>query len=104
MPRRPLKPCPEPGCPALVDRGRCPQHQTKRPWQGGAGGRGYGRPWRRIRDQVLTEEPFCRICGAPSQEVDHIVARADGGSDDRGNLRGLCRRCHASRTARQGKR
>ncbi len=104
MPWRTLRPCAEPGCPVLVGRGRCPEHQTSRPWEGGAGGRGYGRPWRRIREQVLTEEPFCRLCGAPSAEVDHLIPRAHGGSDERGNLRALCVACHASRTARQGRR
>jgi 5-methylcytosine-specific restriction endonuclease McrA len=31
--------------------------------------------------------------------VDHITARADGGSDDHSNLRTLCARHHAQRTA-----
>jgi len=34
-------------------------------------------------------------------EVDHIVAVADGGTDDPANLRLLCGRCHRERTAAQ---
>lgn len=102
MPWAPRKPCLEPGCPALVDRGRCASHQqTKKPWQGGAGGLGYGRQWRKLRAQVLEEEPFCRLCGAPGVEVDHIIGRARGGTDDRSNLRGLCHSCHAIKTRRR---
>lgn len=57
-----------------------------------------GRPWRRLRDQVLAEESDCFRCGLPvdkvapfrtplSASVDHIVALADGGAAlDRANV------------------
>lgn len=58
-----------------------------------------GRRWMRIRAQVLREEPLCRPCQekgrvAASEEVDHILALEDGGTDDRKNLRGVCGDCH----------
>lgn len=64
--------------------------------------------WRRLRAAVLAEEPTCRLCGAPSQVVDHVVARRrfplalqlseeEGGASHRSNLRGLCKSCHSRR-------
>lgn len=53
----------------------------------------------RIRAQVLAEEPLCRVCLAKgrttaSEEVDHIIALEDDGTDDRENLQGICGECH----------
>jgi len=53
----------------------------------------------RQRKKVLAEESTCRACGAPSEEVDHIMPIYMGGSSERSNLQGLCRRCHAGKTA-----
>ncbi|HYZ13760.1 MAG TPA: HNH endonuclease signature motif containing protein [Actinomycetota bacterium] len=58
------------------------------------------RGWSRLRAQVLLEEPRCRSCGGPSTEVDHVLARANGGTDDRANLAALCSACHAAKTVR----
>jgi 5-methylcytosine-specific restriction endonuclease McrA len=63
----------------------------------------YDAAWRELRARVLREEPNCRVCGAKATDVDHIVALADGGSNDRGNLRALCRKHHKEHTAAQNK-
>ena len=46
----------------------------------------------------------CELCGVPAEEraleVDHIVPRRYGGSDDRSNLQALCWRCNANKGAR----
>ena len=60
--------------------------------------------WRILRDRVLREEPSCRRCGAPSTDVDHVIALADGGSWDRDNLQGLCRSCHRAKTGEDNRR
>lgn len=117
---RPLKPCRHPGCRTLSRdaSGYCPPHadaararaaerearQDK--VRGSAAARGYGRAWRTIRAQVLREEPLCRACAAqgqlvPATDVDHIVSRARGGTDDRANLQPLCHRCHTAKTNRE---
>jgi len=61
------------------------------------------RGWDRIRRRILKRDRTCQLrthCwGAPSREVDHIDDPADHGDD---NLRGVCVRCHAHRTGRQG--
>jgi 5-methylcytosine-specific restriction protein A len=95
-------PCLEPGCSRTTRNGpRCPSHRTGGGWKGQRRN-GYGSAWAKIRRAVLVEEPACRVCGAPSTDVDHIVPRSLGGTDDRSNLRGLCRRCHQTKTGKEG--
>lgn len=93
MPTAPKHPCAEAGCAALLPPGtsRCALH-AKRPWAGA--GQNYGKEWPKLRRQVLAEEPTCRNCGIrASRTVDHIIPKARGGSDARGNLQGLCWVC-----------
>lgn len=63
----------------------------------------YGSDWELRRARVLREEPNCRLCGAQATDVDHVRAHADGGSDDRSNLRALCRKCHKQVTSEQNR-
>lgn len=37
-------------------------------------------------------------------ELDHITAIADGGTDNRDNLQGLCATCHRTKTQRESNR
>ena len=72
--------------------------------RGGSAARGYGYRWQKLRVQVLMEEPLCRVCWADgavtaATDVDHIVPRAKGGTDERGNLQALCRSCHSVKTS-----
>ena len=58
--------------------------------------------WQELRLRILVSEPFCRHCGRPASEVDHIEAITDGGdpwAED--NLQPLCSRCHAAKTWRE---
>ncbi len=80
----------------------------QRPWRQNEGipasVRGYTSDWVRLRRIVLAEEPFCRKCGAPSTEANHITSvklRPDLRLM-RTNVEGLCHPCHASITGRQG--
>ena len=64
-------------------------------------GRG-GRPWRRLRARILLRDQYtCQLCFRVFLEhhldVDHIIPKADGGTDDPANLRTLCRPCHVKR-------
>jgi diadenosine tetraphosphate (Ap4A) HIT family hydrolase/5-methylcytosine-specific restriction endonuclease McrA len=57
------------------------------------------------RYEVLRRAGFrCELCGIPADEraleVDHIVPRRHGGSDDRSNLQALCYKCNANKNAR----
>lgn len=67
-----------------------------------------GRPWERLRAQVLMEETHCRFCGKPvdkrlhhnhpqSAVVDHVLPLAHGGPElDRSNVRLAHRWCNGS--------
>ncbi len=100
MPRRPMRPCPSPGCHILVRGGeRCPVHgRDDRP---SSHKRGYGKPWRVIRDAYLTKHPWCerKDCHKGATDVDHIVSRSKGGTDDDSNLMALCHSHHSHKTA-----
>lgn len=58
------------------------------------------RQWQHLRLQVLHRDGWqCTRCGSRQRlEVDHVVPLADGGTDDKDNLRTLCRACHVAET------
>ncbi|MPX19093.1 HNH endonuclease [Moraxella catarrhalis] len=83
---------------------RLSSHQPKARinWGNGCG----GRPWRRNRDEALLRDLFtCQHCHRvfnPSMlEADHIINRAQGGSDDLSNLQTLCKPCHKIKTQKE---
>ena len=105
---RARKVCAEPGCPTLVDTGRCPTHARK-PWSVGrhdhgtttrTGTAAYFR-WRR---QVMARDRnTCRIkgpgCTQRATEADHITPIAWGGAEyDPANGQGICHTCHEAKT------
>ena len=106
------KPCHQPGCPYLTTGTWCEAHQPSRleesrrdvARRGTSRARGYDRDHERLRDQVLKEEPFCRVCLMPTVIADHIVPIAWGGARlDRANLQGLCFSCHEKKKAKEKK-
>lgn len=53
--------------------------------------------------RVLRRDGFiCQSCGAQDQplHVDHVVARANGGSNDDSNLQALCEKCNLRKGAK----
>lgn len=72
----------------------------------------FGLYWDTIRREILKRDNHtCKLCGATHKqepkwhydsychcEVDHIIEVADGGTDDRDNLRVLCHDCHVAKT------
>ena len=66
--------------------------------------RGYDRHWEKTRAEHLELEPWCRFhlsrgLHVRATEVDHVIARRRGGTDDHANLRSLCKPCHSRQTA-----
>lgn len=101
------------GCPALTSAGRyCKEHEPKEAaidvdWRkaidaerGSAAARGYGHRWRKLRLIKLRMDPMCQAegCGQVATDVDHIMPKRVGGSDDMDNLQSLCHACHSRKT------
>lgn len=75
------------------------QPKAKRNWGKARG----GRPWRRSREIALVRDLYtCQHChkvfDRRQLEVDHIINKAQGGSDDLSNLQTLCKPCHKIKT------
>ena len=76
---------------------------TDRAWAGGS-----TRAWRTIRGRVLNRDNHtCTLawpkCTHTATEVDHIISKADGGTDTLNNLRAVCPNCHKARTQQQAR-
>ena len=62
-----------------------------------------GRKLQALRRRIAREQPLCPVCKANGRvvgwyehgELDHIVGLAQGGTNRRENLQGLCKPCHA---------
>jgi len=104
MPWRGPKVCSVGGCGRTAAPGasRCAEHLARPP--GGPrespSARGYDRAWERLRIWFLNRNPFCAVCGAPAEEVDHMMPLAQGGARlDQRNLQAMCKPCHSRKTA-----
>lgn len=61
-----------------------------------------------VRPRILRRDRYtCQVCHVlygPARldwlDVDHIVERRDGGTDDPRNLQAICKPCHAAKSAR----
>lgn len=121
MPPRPQRPCRASGCDALHRNanGYCDEHagiakqwSHQRNGKGNAIKRGYGWDWQKLRDQILRRDGFlcqcedCRKKPMPlvAHEVDHITPKAEGGTDDPGNLRAISKACHRLKSAAEARR
>ena len=68
--------------------------------------RGYNSQWDRIRVQALKRDCYlCQECMrqgrvTPARDVDHIIPKAKGGTDDLTNLQSLCVPHHQEKTAK----
>jgi len=107
VPTRPARACAVAGCPnkAAPGSSRCVEHARARKRESDRGrpsaaARGYDRKWRMNRARFLKAHPTCVVCGKPATDVDHIIPRREGGTDQWHNLQALCHECHSSKTAR----
>ncbi|MGD1323524.1 HNH endonuclease [Pandoraea pnomenusa] len=112
MPSRPLRPCKHRGCGALVSGGNtyCEKHAHEQvKWKpdaerGNRHARGYGAAWVRRRAHILLRDcGLCQVCRRAGRvtiatEVDHIVPKSQGGTDDDDNLQAICSPCHKTKT------
>lgn len=116
MPRSAARPCRRPGCPNLTREGRyCAEHRRERQEdyeanRPSSSARGYDARWQRLRKMVLARDPLCSDpfgvhgdTAVPATDVDHIVPRSQGGTDDESNLQTLCHACHSRKTVQDGR-
>ena len=89
------------------------KHSVPSSWGNGRG----GRPWQRKRERVFNRDGFlCQICksngidkyvtlhGSLCGICDHIIPKAEGGSDDESNLQTICKACDVVKTEQESKR
>lgn len=110
MPRAALKPCAHPGCPELVEHGRCAKHQRAEPVKRDKRvHRLYDRLWGKRRAAWLAEHPWCAEClrqgiYTPATDVHHLVAhRGDANIFHSSPLESLCHACHSKVTMAEGR-
>lgn len=65
-----------------------------------------GRAWMAKRERVaLRHNYLCAACGLiwrkDRDQIDHIIPREQGGSNDESNLQPLCDPCHKGKTKRE---
>ncbi|ARL87612.1 HNH endonuclease [Burkholderia pseudomallei] len=117
MPKRAPTQCRHYGCGRLVAvPGYCAEHASEAVgWQsdrlrGSRHARGYGTAWTKLRREVLARDNGlcvpCRKKGriARAVAVDHIVSKAEGGTDEHANLQSICKPCHDAKTATEAAR
>lgn len=69
-----------------------------------ASSRGYGSAWNKLRTIVMMRDfQICQPCTRNNRvtlatEVDHIIPKAKGGTDDLSNLQAICEDCHKKKT------
>ena len=116
MPPRTPKACRKRGCrhTTIDPGGYCEEHKGEG-WKQYKPGqnrhqRGYGTAWDKRRERVLKRDNYlCQEClrhgiVTTAKSVDHIKAKAHGGTDDDINLESLCWPCHRTKTARERNR
>lgn len=119
MPRRIKKQCRLQGCNALHRNanGYCDDHaehaigwKRTQARKGSSSKRGYGYSWRKIRDRILERDNFlCQPCLAngvvtAAKEVDHIINKESGGTDEDYNLQSICKSCHKEKTQAESRK
>jgi 5-methylcytosine-specific restriction protein A len=104
--RLPSLPCVVAGCPRTATmRSRCSEHHKAYERGRSRDRRFYLSPrWRLVRAAQLAAHPRCKDCGAVATEVDHVLSRRRGGTDDFENLASMCKPCHSRKTAMSGER
>ena len=97
------------GVKVTVGRGKCSKCSKCSNWEGRGTrhDRGYGVKWERIRKVVIKRDKgLCQPCFRNGfikrfDQVDHRKQKADGGTDDIGNLECICNECHRIKTAKE---
>lgn len=115
MPALPRTPCRKCRVSHTNSNGYCDKHQdcvVTVGWAKGQKGkttteRGYGHAWRvkcdaiKVRDKYLCVPCYKNGLIVPMFAVDHVVPKAEGGTDDDSNLQCICKDCHKVKTQQE---
>ena len=105
--------CQRPGCGRpLLPGQRCEAHPLAGSFadarRGSRQARGYGASWDRLRPLILARDGgLCQACRRAGiltpgcNIVDHILNKANGGTDAPENLETICAPCHKEKTQRE---
>src|SRR5699024_10444083 len=115
MPRKPKRPCSQPGCPELTHEHFCDEHRKaearryERYQRDTNTAKRYGRAWITTRERYPSMNPLCEVVKRNSkltslQKAQHNLPLSRGGTHDESNLMSVCTPCHSSITARDGDR
>ncbi|MCY9543375.1 HNH endonuclease [Paenibacillus alvei] len=110
----PKKPCKKPGCGELTREGFCSEHaKSARKYdcvRESSSKRGYGRRWRKYREDYLARHPLCvcdecrrKVVPLPADVVDHIQPHKGDYKLfwNPKNHQPMNKRCHDKKTARE---
>jgi len=111
MPAAIPRQCRQHTCPATTTarNGYCDAHQAQASgWmderRGSSTERGYGGDWKKTRERIMRRDKgLCQPCirkdrVMPAKAVDHIIPKAEGGTNDDENLEAICKPCHKAKT------
>lgn len=114
MPPKAKRPCRVSMCSGKTSEshGYCDAHISlaigwSNPARGTAEQRGYGWEWRKKRAAVLKRDRYlcqCTDCKGrclPATEVDHVIPKHLGGTDEFDNLAAINEACHKAKTQRE---
>ncbi|MNM21452.1 HNH endonuclease [compost metagenome] len=111
MPPKPPRPCRTALCARKTTSrsGYCDAHAHlasgwNQPGRQTAEQRGYDSEWRKLsaaiqkRDRYLCQPCLKTGCVTPSSATDHVIPKAEGGTDAPQNLQAICTECHKTKT------
>jgi 5-methylcytosine-specific restriction protein A len=112
MPMAPPTLCSHPGCGVKLtgNKHRCEKHKLVS-WvdsvRKSRHERGYDNDWLKLRKRIMQRDIWqCQPCKKNgrltiAEEVDHIICKAHGGTNDEDNLQAICKECHKTKTAKE---
>lgn len=112
MPNSPARLCSKCGVKVYDGTTRCSEHKVKHNWaddkiRGNRHERGYGSEWEKTRKIVLKRDDYLCVnhkakgIFRKATDVDHIIPKERGGTDNIDNLQSLCSKCHREKTAKE---